>query len=300
MTSLTPSQVEAVENEIFRSDIAIIASEEWSHQYSKDPASHAKLIKGEANLMRTLRRFFRTLSGDVDKFVSWSAYNNALLAKQSQQISAASNDPYSVEVIVQDVPISDSDNTFLKIVFDDLVSLTTAGAQSGESIYNRYYGITNTTTEMQRYARQRAAELVGKRIDKDGNIIENPNADYRISDTTRDSIRESIRTSLSIGETQQEAVDRLRSVIKDPRRAELIAQTESVNTFQGGLLQFGLKAGAVGKESQTLGAVDRCATYAQQGIVAIDYLYDDTYSGPAYHPRCRCGLRLVFPEELGQ
>jgi hypothetical protein len=140
--------------------------------------------------------------------------------------------------------------------------------------------------------------LVGKRLDKDGNLIDNPKAEYRISDTTRKDIRESIRTSLSLGEDQNTAAERLRAVIRNPKRAELIAQTEAVNSFQGGLLTFGKSAGAVGKEWQDIGAIDQCRDYSRLGVVELGYLYGGKYLSPSCHPRDRCGLRLVFPEEL--
>jgi hypothetical protein len=288
----SPLQIDAIEAQILDNDIIILAAEDWAHEYSKDTKSHAQLIRGEATLMRDLRRFFRALSGDVDKFVSWSAYNEVLGQIQADE------DQFSIDVIVRDVPIAESDNTFLKIVFDDLVSLAASGALSGENIYKRYIGMTSTSAEIQRFAREQAASLVGKRLDKDGNIIDNPNAEYRISDTTRNDIRESIRTSLNLGEDQATASERLRAVIRNKKRAELIAQTEAVNSFQGGLLTFGKTAGAVGKEWQSIGAKDICAEYENEGIVDIKHLYGGRIDGPSAHPRCRCSVRLVFPEEL--
>jgi hypothetical protein len=140
----SPLQIDAIEAQIFDNDIIILAAEDWAHEYSKDTKSHAQLIRGEAILMRDLRRFFRALSGDVDKFVSWSAYNEVLGQIQADE------DQFSIDVIVRDVPIAESDNTFLKIVFDDLVSLAASGALSGENIYKRYIGMTSTTAEIQR------------------------------------------------------------------------------------------------------------------------------------------------------
>ena len=39
------------------------------------------------------------------------------------------------------------------------------------------------------YAKARSAELVGMQYDDDGNLVENPNAEWAISDTTRVKIR---------------------------------------------------------------------------------------------------------------
>lgn len=290
---LSLADIEAAEDELFNLNITVLAAEDWSREYEKDPGTLAKIIKLEAGMERTLRRYFREMSQDVERFVDWRRYAQALYDKQ--QIMAA--DDLNIDVIVVDRELDDTDNTFLRVVFEDIATGAGIGAQSGEQIYRRYTGLTSTSAEIQRFARQQAASLVGKRLGKDGTIIDNPNAKYKISNTTRNDIRSAIRTSLSLGENQEQAVDRLRNTVKNAKRAELIAQTEAVNAYQGGLLEFGKKSGATGKESQALNTSDRCADYDREGVVPLNYLYGGLYLGPSYHPRCRCGIRLVFPEE---
>lgn len=293
---LSPIDISAIEDEIYQHDIAILASEDWSTLYDKDPATHMQLIKLEASMGRNLRRYFRELADNAESFINWSRYANALYEKS--QIMA--DDNFNVAVMLVDDALDESDETFLKIMFDEIATGAAIGATYGENVYRRYTGVTTTTAEIQRFAREQAAQLVGKTIDKNGLIIDNPNADYRISNTTRKDIQSSIRTSLSLGETQQLATDRLRNVIKNPKRAELIAQTEAVNSFQGGLVEFGKLSGAVGKESQALNTDDACATYDKEGVVPLNHLYGGSYLAPAYHPRCRCGLRLIYREEVEQ
>ena len=287
---LSPSDIQAAEAEIYRLDVGILAAEDWSDLYDQDPAGKTKLIKLEANMLRVLRRYFRDLGQNAHQFIDWFAYDQTL----QRQINAA--DDFNVEVVVLEKPLHEADGVFLKIIFDEIATGAAIGAQSGETIYRRYKGFTSTTSEIQQFAREQVALLVGKRVGKDGRIEENPKAKYRISNTTREDIKESIRTSLSLGENQEAATERLRTASNNPKRAELIAQTEAVNAYQGGLLQFGKKSGAIGKESQALNTKDRCADYAKEGVVPIDYKYGGQYLGPSYHPRCRCGLRLVYPE----
>ena len=290
---LLPAEIEAAEDEVYQLNLMVLAAEDWSKEYERDPGGLAKIIKLEANMERVLRKYFRELSGQVDNFIDWYRYSYALHEKQ---VSAA--DDFSVDVIVLEKPIKESDGVFLKIVFNEIATGAAIGAQSGETIYRRYTGLTSTSAEIQQFARQQVAQLVGKKLGKDGTIQDNPKAKYRISNTTREDIQSSIKTSLSLGEDQTTATERLRATIKNPKRAELIAQTEAVNAYQGGLLTFGQKAGAKGKESQSLNTSDRCYDYAKEGIVPLGHLYGGLHLGPSYHPRCRCGLRLIFEEEL--
>ena len=291
---LSHEQIEATEDELYKLNLVVLAAEDWSESYHKDKPTFAKLIKLEATMERVLRRYFRDLSDNAQRFIDPSAYVRELYRRQG--IQAATSDDFNVDVILKELEIEDSDQTFLKIVFDLIAEGAAVGAASGEQIYNRYLGMTSTSAEIQRFAREQAAYLVGKKVGKDGTIVDNPNAKYKISNTTREDIRSSLRTSLSLGEDQAAAVERLRSAIKNPRRAELIAQTEAVNAYQGGLLAFGEKSGATGKESQALNTSDMCADFARQGVVSLNYLYGGQWLGPSYHPRCRCGLRLIYPE----
>lgn len=290
----SPAEIEAAEDELYQLNIHVLAAEDWSKEYEKDPGTLAKIIKLEALMERNLRRYFRELSNDAAKFVFITQYQYALAARQN--VTAA--DDFNVDVIVNETALDESDSTFLKIMFDEIATGAAIGAQSGETIYKKYEGLTSSSAEIQNFARDRAAMLVGKKVGKDGTIVDNPNAKYKISNTTREDIKSAIRTALSLGENQEQAVERVRTAIKNPRRAELIAQTEAVNAYQGGILAFGQKSGAVGKESQALNTSDQCADYDREGIVPLNYKYGGRYLGPSYHPRCRCALRLVYQEEL--
>lgn len=288
--------VSAIEDELYKTDVAVLAAEDWAKGYSKDPKSHAMLIRAEAGMLRSIRRFFKELSAKAGDFIDWGAYNHVLNDLALKAVQAADN--FNVNVIVKDVPLEDSDGTFMKIVFDDIVAATTAGALSGQTVYGKQLGIASSDSFIQQAARSQIAKLVGKRIDKDGNIIDNPKAEYRISDKTRADIQSSIRTSLSLGEDQGAAVDRLRSVINNASRAETIASTESVNAYGSGLSAFGRESDAVGKEWQDAGANDECADNAAAGPIPLEEDFPSGDSEPAAHPNCRCTMRLIYQNEL--
>lgn len=286
MINLTEAEIE-VEN----LSNMIAAAENWSKQYKKDKRNHAKLIRLESRIETLLRRYFRDMAKDAVEFINWIAY-----AEKLRQISAA--DDFIVDVIIEDGPMEYWDKLFIEVLFDPVTQAVALGAQAGETLYSVELGLSDTSAVVQRTARELVAQLVGKKIDKDGTIIDNPKAKYRINDKTRKDIRESISTSLSLGEDQNAAVARLSKTIKNPKRAGTIARTETVNAYQEGLVTMGRESGAVGKEWQTVNAMDICAENANQGIIKLNDQFASGHLAPAAHPNCRCGLRLVYPEEL--
>lgn len=281
------------EDEIERLDNAIKAAEQWSDEYSKAPDQHASLITTESKIERKLREYFRGLADRSVGFVNWANY----------ELSARTVRADETEVIVNidDTLLGQEDALVIQAIYDPVTAAVALGIESGETIYQTSVGLSESSVDVQRAARDLVAQLVGKKLDKDGNIVANPNAKYRISDRTRTEIRESIRTSLSLGETITDAQARLQRTIRDPNRAMTIARTETVNAYQRGITLFGDKSGAVGKEWLSVNPNDICGQYAAQGVVPIDYFYDPTVKlkHPAAHPNCRCSIRLVYPEELG-
>lgn len=273
-----------VEDEIERLDRIIIASENWSKLYSKTPDIHAKLIKAEAKLGRQIRAYFKDLSLKSSQMVNWSEYQKSIKAA-------------SVDIVVNNV-LDDSANEFIKLTFDVIAVATALGAQSGEELYNRALGLTSLDATIQSIALGHVAGLVGMKVNSDGSIVPNPKAELNILDTTRDDIRQSIATSIGLGEDIVEATDRLSNVIYNPDRAELIARTETVNSFGDGLLEFGNQTDAVGKEWQDVGATDECADNADQGPIPYDDQFQSGDDAPAAHPNCRCSMRLIYQNEL--
>lgn len=278
--------IQAVEDELFASYLTIEAAENWADDYSKDPKTHAKLIRSGAKMERDLRRFFREMSKEAFRFIDWSNYNN--------EVHAAIN----VKVLVRDTAVEYFSSQFMKIVFQQVAESTTLGANYGEQIYHQTLGIGSTDDFIQDAARERVATLVGKRVLKSGQIVDNPNKSYSVTDKLVSDIKSSLMTSIGLGETTQQASARIGTVIDNPSRAATIARTESVNAFGKGLQLFGQQSGAVGKEWQDNGAVDVCKENADAGPIPIDELFPSGDSEPGAHPNCRCIMRLVYQNEL--
>lgn len=277
-----------LERQYVRTTAMIAASEDWAEQYNKDHKTFAQLIKAEARFQLGINKFLADMAANAEQLINVGAYY--------QQVTAA----YDVEVIVEDIPLEKSNNTFISLFLEDVTEMVAIGVKAGEVIYDIPLGISSTSASVQKLGLDHVASLVGKKVLKDGSIVDNPKAAINITQTMRNDIAQSIKKSLALGETIQDATDRIRTVIADPKRAEMIARTESVNAYQSGLTLFGEESGAVGKVWLTVGAIDICSTFAAEGPVAIDYLWGGKFNQPTAHPHCRCGRRLIYPQEWAQ
>jgi hypothetical protein len=161
-----------------------------------------------------------------------------------------------------------------------------------------------TTTEATDYAATRAAEMVGKRYDADGNLIDNPDADWAITSTTRDVLRREIRDAVA---TDRD-VDRLADHIADTGifsddRAEMIARTETNMAQNQGVLEAGRQAKAAGSNVRkvwTLGPnpCPQCEDAAAEGDIDLeDDFGGDAGDAPPLHPNCQCSLDLFVADD---
>ena len=284
--------VQAVEDELEKLGRVILAAEKWHKDYRKDPVSHGKLINAETRLERLLRKYFREFAEQrLPYMINWIAYNTEI-----QRVQAA--DDFKIDVLIEDGPFGNEDALLIQTLYDPVEAAVALGVASGEKVYSLDVGISRTSAVVRQTAREIVAELVGKRLNKDGQIIDNPNAKFRISDKTRKDIRESLSTSIALGEDQTAATERLTRTVKDPRRAGTIARTEAVNSYQRGLLAMGQESGAVGKQWQSVNPDDICGVNAAQGIIKLDERFASGHLSPSAHPNCRCTMRLVYPEEF--
>jgi hypothetical protein len=276
----------ALINESVKLHAFIRASEPWSDQYKKDPKTYAKLLKKEGQWQFAIRKWLKAFgetARDTNNIINWYEY-------------ARQNADYQVDVVFVDDGIDYQKSEFVKVSLDVVTELVTVGAQAGELIYQRPLGITTTNAEMAKLGTDTVARLVGKKVMPGGLIVDNSRAHMDITETIRKDIAQSIKTSLNLGETTQEASARVNKVINNPSRASLIAQTESVNAYQGGLRSFAGQAQMVGKEWQSHGTGDICAVYSGQGPVPLDHSFDG-HDHPGAHPRCKCGMRYITLDE---
>lgn len=277
--------MDAVEREYLRIRTMLAAGEDWAAVYKKDPKSHAKLITLEAKWQLIMSKFFKELSNKATSMINVGAYYSQVTAD------------YDIEVIINDQPFDDADSSFITVSLDTVTQIVGTGALSGQNTYNMPLGISPASANIQKLGLKQVAGLVGKTINKDGTVVDNPKAAYNITDTVRNDVAQSIKTSLALGENINDATARIQRVIADPMRAERIARTESVNAYQSGLAEFADQSNAVGKEWQDAGASDECADNTAVGPISIDDTFPSGDSEPTAHPNCRCGIRYIYQKE---
>jgi hypothetical protein len=298
-------QQRLVEDEVERLDNIIKASEDWSKAYRKDPKTHDKLIANEAKYSRELRKMFRSIAKKAPNAVDWGQYNSEL-AKVKASADGRINADLSVKTIVTGSFLDGVNSDFMNISITKIATAIAIGSLAGATIYDIPIGLPSTSDIIQGLATDRVAALIGKTVNRDDtgkvvDIVDNLKAGYKISDGTRDDILSSLKYSISQGEDRSEASARLVDIIGDTSRADTIAQTESVNAYSAGLLDFGDRSEATGKEWQDVGADDVCAdNTAMSPIDFGDSFYDSQgaeIDGPVAHPNCRCGMRLLYANE---
>lgn len=242
---------------------AIRASESWQPSYKKDRATFAMLVQQEAQLNTAVAEYLKDLSLRAPNYVDWT---------RMPQVAAA-NDPVDNN---DDGSWATEMALLTAAVIALITQITTTGTIAGEAIYN-IPAAGSLEEAILTYARTHTAQLVSQ-----------------VTNTSRNLIRESIKQSIAAGEGTDKAVQRLMKVINNPVRAEMIAQTESVNAYQGGLAAYAKSTGAKTKTWDVLpGACEFCSPLSGETI-PVDDLFELPNGGevsqPACHPRCRCGI----------
>lgn len=157
--------------------------------------------------------------------------------------------------------------------------------------------IGGASTVARDWAVNRAAELVGMRYDDEGQLVENPNAKWAITDKTREDIRRIVVQAFEEEETERALLEAIAdSGTFSESRAAMISRTE-VGRAQGlGNLEVWRESGLVTGIDWVLGGAhdvdDECDDLADGGPYAID----DVPDFPA-HPNCECLLVASTIEE---
>lgn len=153
-------------------------------------------------------------------------------------------------------------------------------------------------------ARQMAAEMVGKRYNTEGDLVDSVRAEYRIDESTRNMIRDTIAEGLdeNIG-TDEIAANIMESTGFSEERADLIANTEVRRANSEAALE-GYKvgrdeAGVNVRKEWLLGEnpCPICEANADEGEIDLDDEFSSGDDAPPAHPNCECALAPVVDDE---
>ncbi|WP_440220918.1 phage minor head protein [Dietzia sp. MNB45] len=252
------------------------AGEPWHSSYKRNKALFRRLTEAEAALETSAAEYLYNLSRRAPAYVDWSVYAGELAKQPKLQAGIkAAADPVSSE------PWEAEAFEFQRAVIDAITIVATIGA---EAAYERY-GLPLTVSDygdlVSDAARNHVATLVSG-----------------VTETSRDQIRRALRDSLARGESSDLAMERIMKTINNPVRAEMIAQTESVNAYTMGTLAYAEETGAKKKTWEALvDACDVCAPLDGKTIKLSEKfkLNDGTeVDGPTSHVRCRCGVYVEY------
>jgi len=143
------------------------------------------------------------------------------------------------------------------------------------------------------YARRRAAEMVGMRRTADGELVENPDAKWAITETTREKLREIISDIFS-GEAPSlpEIEERIQQAgIFSDTRASMIAKTEIANAQVNSNLNAWRESGLVKTVSWQTSADHDRDDVCDENEAGSPYKINEVPEFPA-HPNCECVVVL--------
>jgi hypothetical protein len=152
-------------------------------------------------------------------------------------------------------------------------------------------------------ARERAAELVGKRVLQNGDIVDNPDARWAISDSTRDMIHDTIVRILQDNEGSDALIQDLQdSHAFSPARAEMVSRTEIAAANSRASMDAYDEARTAGvrvMKEWILGAepCDECQANADEGPIELGDTFQSGDDEPPGHPNCVCAIAPVVGDD---
>ncbi len=117
-----------------------------------------------------------------------------------------------------------------------------AAVGAGETADAVGFSLDNVPEAALKYARNRAAELVGMRYDDAGRLVVNPDNRFAINETLREDLRSTVAQAIDKGWSPQELTSRLSDVFDRPR-AEAVARTETGFAYNEGAADVYEEAG---------------------------------------------------------
>ena len=151
------------------------------------------------------------------------------------------------------------------------------------------------------WARSRAAELVGMAYDEEGNLVPNPNAQWAITETTRQDLRDIIADAF-LGNTRREDIlANIKAALESSRifsdaRAKMIAQTEIGRAQMGSSLNVWQKSGVVKKIIWEAVGDNPCPICLLNDGEEVEFgqpFPSGATSTLDSHPNCACLVRVV-------
>lgn len=260
---MTKDQLIATSFNISRILASAVEGEPFHPGYRKHKDVFRKLVKSDRRTERKLKNYFKQFAEQrLLPKINWSAYTT-----QTKKAS-----------LIDDMILVDwkDEALLIKVVLSDtLLDALLAGGQHTEKELETDIGFDKDNVPALTALRKHVLKLAGA-----------------ITETTKNIIKESLSTSIGLGEDTQTAAKRITALVDNPKRAAKIAHTESVNAFTEGQLAVAREIGAKKKEwSATLRACKICSPLDGKVVGIEQEFAPGVFKTPA-HPNCRCLIKI--------
>jgi hypothetical protein len=233
----------------------------------------------------------RTLTDELYRIFSITARNVAddILRQLAVVQKADGVDTYEIDLSDMDAIATDAVNELESVMAESGRKSILQIGISEQSIF----GIINEASHD--YAKNRAAEMVGKKW-VNGKLVDNPNAEWVITDTSRDSIRSLVERVIT---GKLRATDLRQAIINaetfSKERAEMITRTELVTANAKGAMRSLFAAEEAGLKvkkiwDSTGEACPICLANTRVGAIDLRAVFPSGHLMPTAHPSCRCTL----------
>lgn len=220
----------------------------------------------------------------------------AAVLKKTSKLAKADDDPSDWKYIASAAYAAIEWEPLVQEIKEDIEEVVQNGALDGLgqlSISDEdLFSAANTMAAD--YAHERAAELVGMKYTADGNLVTNPDAQWAISETTREDLRDLIESAFE----QETPITQLSADIRDSQmfseyRAQMIAATEVQRAQILGTVEIWKESGLVETVIWQVSALGPCSECAenQDEEVKLGSAFPSGDQYPPVHPFCRCVLR---------
>lgn len=247
---------------------SIRSAESWEKSYTDSPETFKRLLRQEAKLQAASNQYLLGLAERTPSIVNWA--EAGLKPVQASAVPPANDETFQREMAL-----------LTALVGPQILELLVTGGNAGETLYERSVGFSVLHEAVITAADTLTATMVSQ-----------------VTDTTRRFIQLAIKQSIASGEDVTASIKRIRKLVANPVRAEMIAQTESVNAYQAGLDIFGEETGVISWTWDSLsGACKLCAPL--NGVTKkVGELFTlpngRQVARPAAHTKCRCGRRANY------
>jgi len=269
------AQWRAIWNKTYDEDISDGKSKE-------DAESHAFQIANGVAGPNAAKKFAKLLAKATEEDAR--TFSDALIAKLEADYAAL---PAEVRDSIESAMLSGVGQGMLQIDVSNAALLRSANTVAHD------------------YAVHRAAELIGRKYDAEGELIENPNAKWAISETTRDKIRGIVADAFLKETSMEDIKDSIQKALSAETegngifsngRADMIAHTEVSNAQARGNYTVWRDSGVVKKIRWTTSDDEKVCSVCDgndQHTVDIGQPFPDGSLYPGAHPNCRCVAIVV-------